>query len=608
MEQQPIVVKRTSFGRGILQFIKYMFATAAGIWLFLFLFLFAVALIGMAVGSGSSTTVLDEASILKLDLSRPIVEQAPDDEEIPGMSEYASLAGLEPKDGLVQILRSIKNAKTDDNIKGIYLQLAMQPCGWATHKEIRDALLDFKQSKKFIVAYSEIMSESEYYLASVADKIYLNPEGFMEFDGLHAEIMFFKGAFDKLGVKPQIFRVGQYKSAVEPFLKDKMSDENRYQVTEYLNSLYGTFLAEVAASRNINADSLRITSAEMLARKQEDLLKYRLVDALAYYDEVEADLRKRIGLEADKKLPFVSLNTYKKTVLPENYAETKIAIITTQGDIVSGKGGDGEIGSEAVVAELRKVRLDKNIKAVVLRVNSPGGSALASDVMWREIQLLKKEKPVVASMSDLAASGGYYMSMGCSKIVALPNTITGSIGIFGMLFQVDEAMRDKLGITYDHVSTGKMAGLNSALLTKSLSASEQQIIQDMINKGYETFTAKAAQGRNMTQDELKKYASGRVWTGLQAKEVGLVDELGGLDKAIAVAAELAKLKSGDYMLKYYPFQKPLLERLLDTGSETMLKKGMKEKLGVVYPLWSNYEKLSKMHPVQTRMLLDVPTH
>ncbi|TAF31689.1 MAG: signal peptide peptidase SppA [Cytophagales bacterium] len=603
--QAPLIVQRTSLARGILQFIKYTFATVAGIFLFLFLSFFFFALIGMAFETDSAPA-LEEDSILKLNFAQPITEQAPE-EDIPIPEQYLSTLGMDKKDGLLQILRAIQAAKTDDKIKGIYLELSMQPLGWASHKEIRDALLDFKTSRKFIVAYSEMMSESEYYLASVADKVYINPEGGLEFDGLTSEIPFLKGSFEKLGVKPQIFRVGQYKSAVEPFINDKMSDENRYQVTEYLNSLYSTFLAEVAASRKISPDSLKIISSEMLAWQREDFLKYRLVDALVYYNDVEADLRKRMSLAADKKLPFVSYNSYKKTLQPDDYNENKIAVLSTQGDIVSGKGGDDEIGSESMVTELRKLRLDKSIKAVVLRINSPGGSALASDVMWNEIQLLKKEKPVVASMSDLAASGGYYMAMGCNKIVAQPNTITGSIGIFGMLFQVDEAMRDKLGISFDHVSTGKMS-LSSALLTKPLTTMERNYMQQMIEAGYETFTTKAAQGRNMPIEELLKHAGGRVWTGTQAKEVGLVDQLGSLQDAVALAASLAKLGKEDYMLKYYPFQKTFLESFVESGTETMFKTRVQDELGPFYPILNEYKKLYGMHPVQARAWLEVPTH
>jgi protease-4 len=426
----------------------------------------------------------------------------------------------------------------------------------------------------------------------------------MELNGLSAQYTFYKGSMEKLEVKPEIFRVGEFKSAVEPFLLDKMSEANREQTASFLNSIYNYVLKNIANARKISVVELRRISDEFLVRKPEDALKYKLVTHLAYYDEVEAEMKKKLGLKEKDKINFVNHNEYEKVPATEKekYSENKIAVIIGEGDIQSGNSTDESIGSETIAQEIRRARLDKNIKAIVLRINSPGGSALASDVMWREVIEAKKVKPVIASMSDVAASGGYYMAMGCDAIVAQPTTITGSIGIFGMLFNAEGLYKNKLGMSSDRVSTGKFADIRSAILDRSLTEQEREMIQNWVNEGYEDFTAKAAKGRKMSHEDLKKVASGRVWSGVEAKERGLVDKLGSFEDAIVLAAEKAKLKKGEYRLRYYPAQKTFVEKVTELlNAEAKAEKLLNEKLGALYPALQILEKMKRQEVMQARM-------
>jgi len=451
-----------------------------------------------------------------------------------------------------------------------------------------------------VYAYAETMSEKGYYVASVADKIYLNPVGGMEWNGLNAELTFFKGALDKLGLKPEIFRVGQFKSAIEPFLREDMSEPNKLQVSSFLNSINNHMLVNIAKSRGLRVDSLSYYANKLTIQEPEDALRAKLVTNVGYQDELETIIKSQLKLDADKKIEYISLNKYEDADRKDDTGSSKnrIAVIIASGDINSGTGNDNSIGSETIVKEIRKARLDDKVKAIVLRVNSGGGSALASDVMYREVELAKKVKPVIGSMSDYAASGGYYMLMSCNKIVAQPNTITGSIGVFALLFNTNNFFKDKLGVTFDRVMTNENADFPA--LTHEMSPLQKQVLQKGVDRIYGDFTSKAAAGRKLPVDSLRAIAGGRVWTGAQGKAIGLVDQLGGLDDAIKLAAQSAKLKDGDYKLKYQPRKKPFFEKLMSSfGGDEDAR--IMAQLGELAPYVKYVKKLKTLDGVQARL-------
>lgn len=575
------------------QFFKFVIATMTGIILLLFLGILLL-FVAASLGDKESAKISDN-SVLKLALNAAVTERKDENPlenlPLPGMVARRTV-------GLLELRQAIAKAKDDEKIKGIYLDAGNISAGFATLEEIRNALKDFKKSGKFIYAYSETISEPAYYIISVADSIFLHPQGGFEFNGLVAEIGFAKGFFEKIGVKPEIFRVGDFKSAVEPFMLDKMSDANRLQISAYLNSIYNHYLKGISESRGIPVEQLAELSAKMHVQMPEDAVRYKLISRTAYFDEVEALIRQKLGIDEKKKINYVSLKAYADNKAEEgSYDKKRIAVIFAEGDIQSGKSTRESIGSETIAEELRKARNDDKIAAVVLRINSPGGSALASDVMWREVRETRKKKPVIASMSDVAASGGYYIAMGCNKILAHPTTITGSIGIFGLLFDASGLLTDKLGITFDRVETGEYADLGTP--TKKFTDAERQIIQRAVNEGYENFTRKAAEGRNMPVDTLKKYASGRVWTGEQALKIGLIDAFGGLHDAVKEAAKEAKLKDDEYTVRYYPAKKSFLEALKESN-EAIEERMLERKAGELYPLLKQLRHLSRYQGLQAR--------
>ncbi|WP_086047787.1 signal peptide peptidase SppA [Hugenholtzia roseola] len=595
--------QNVSIGKRIWNFIVTSFAAAFGVAIFLVVSFFLL-LVSTLFSSGGSQPEIKSNSILKLSLTQPISERTPDN-PLEAFGIPADKLNLPM--GLWEIRKTIRAAAKDDNIKGIYLDLgAVTQGGWSSLNELRLELKAFKESGKFIMAYGETISEKGYYVAALADEIYLNPQGFFEFNGLSSEVPFFAGTFEKLGIRAQVFKVGTFKSAVEPFILDKMSEPNRAQVTSYLNSLHDHFLKSIAADRGLDFNTLKTLSDSMTVRRAEDALTHKLVTNVWYYDQVEAQLRQKLGIEDEtEKLNFVSLSRYAASVeAEENESENKIAVIIGEGEIVSGKGSDDQIGSDVIAAQIRKARLDENVKAIVLRINSPGGSALASDVMWREVQLAKEKKPIIASMSDVAASGGYYMAMGCNRIFANENTITGSIGIFGLLFETEDFFKDKLGVTFDRVNTGELSALG--MPTKNFSQAEKDFFQELVNEGYENFTSKAAQGRKMPLDSLKNYAEGRVWTGQEAIKRNLVDEFGGLDAAIAYAAKEAKVE--DYKTVLYPEKKDFLTQLLEQGSgeikANLKEEIIKEEVGESYQYLQMLKKVFTWEGIQARAPID----
>lgn len=583
----------------MLKFFRGVLATIVGLLIFsLLALLVGSAIIGL-IASGEDEIEVADNSVLHLRLNKPIVERETGFQVNP-LDVLGSDGGVH---GLVEIIQSIRHARENDKIRGIYLESQFVQAGYASLKEIRDALEDFKASGKWIVAYNENYTEKDYYISSVADEIYLNPVGALELNGLVQETIFLKGTFDKLGVEPQIFRVGEFKSAVEPFFRTEMSEANREQTNAFLNSIYGVFLDDVARSRGIERNELERISDEMLVRTSEDAERFKVISRLAYFDEVQSSMREKLELDEDDDITYINYKDYKKSIGPEGNASNRIAVIVASGEIVSGEGDAQNIGSDKFAGEIRKARKNDRIKAIVLRINSPGGSALASDVIWREIVLASQEKPVIASMSDLAASGGYYIAMACDTIVAQPSTITGSIGIFAVLPNVEGLLNDKLGITTDAVETGELSNLFR--VTSSLSEFEKSIIQNAIEDGYETFTRKAAEGRNMPVEQLRSVASGRVWSGVEAQERGLVDVLGSFEDAVRIAAAKADLAEGDYRLRFYPEQKSFIEQLMERLDANVEAKAMQLQFGEFYPYVKQLKELNKYQGIQARMPYEI---
>ncbi len=581
------------------QFFKMMFASMIGgiLSLVVLFFLFFIIIMGIVASSSEDDKVdVKENSILRITLSENISERSADNpfEDIDFMTlENNSSLGLK------EIIATIAKAKDDQNIKGIYLDVSSVSGGLTTIEEIRNALLDFKKSNKFIYAYSEIYTQKAYYLASVADSIYLNPAGLLELKGFNAQYMFFKGALDKLEIEPQIIRVGSFKSAVEPYMQTQMSDSNRLQTNVFMGSIFNHMIANIADARKLNVDTVKNIAVDLKVRSAEDAVKHKLADALRYKDEVLTTLMKASNRSSIKDLNFIDLKKYIKSAKPSiSTDKNKIAVIYANGEIVGGEGNENIIGSERISGAIRQARLDDQVKAVVLRVNSPGGSALASDVMWREIVLTKKVKPVIVSMGDVAASGGYYIACAADVIVAEPTTITGSIGVFGILFNAQKFFNNKLGITFDQVKTGKYADLGD--YTRALTESERFIIQNEVNRIYEDFTQKVALGRNMPIEKVKNIAEGRVWSGIDAKRIGLIDEFGNTDTAIAIAAKKAKLSS--YRVISLPEIEDPFKKLMRNLSTEAKIYFMPEEYKALLPYAKTLDIINNNKGIQTRAL------
>lgn len=581
-----------------MKFLGNVLAVIVGLVIFSILsFLLLFGLIGIIAASGEQEVKVEENSILHLNLNgRVLVERTSEDDL--NFGPLGNPFGGSLQAGMINLKKAIREAKTNDKIQGIYLNTGLIMAGQANLLELREELESFKESGKFIIAYDEAYSEGGYYLASVADEIYLNPMGAIDFNGLASEVIFLKGFFEKIGIKPVVFRVGEFKSAVEPFILDKMSPENRLQTEYFLEDINNNMIQAVAESRKVSLDSMQLINDQMLVRKAQDAVTFYLADKLAYEDEVHAILREKLGLGEDDEIKTINATNLGSVAKSQNLtSKNRIAVILAEGEIVSGNV-DGVISSDKFAKEIRKARKDDNIKAIVLRVNSPGGSILASEVIWREMNEAKKAKPVIVSMGEVAASGGYYISAPADTIVAQPNTITGSIGIFGLWFNVQELINDKLGVTTDVVSTGELSDFMN--VARPLSEAEKTIVQNSIEEGYETFISRVAEGRNMSPEAVKEVASGRVWTGTQAKERGLVDVLGGLDTAIEIAA--AKIDAGeDYRVIYYPQEKPWFEKLMDDLSNNVQTKILQARLGEYFSMYQNLEKIKNYQGVQARM-------
>lgn len=577
------------------EFLRSTLATITGVLIcgFIFIILGVTMLAGFVASSESETLVMPN-SVFTLELKGTVQERYQPSPVDQFFEDQISTYGLE------DILNSIQKAKEDEQIKGIYLHTGALACSTASLQAIHRALADFKQSGKFLIAYADMYTQGGYYLASVADKVIVNPVGSLSWHGLASETMFLKDFLAKIGVKMQIFRVGTYKSAVEPMTNTEMSPANREQTQAFLESMWKNIVDDVAVSRNISVDSLNLLADQnMDLRPAEDYVRCGLADTLMYKDEVLSYLKSLAGLTEEDNLQTLSLDemTRVKSVTPRSKTRDVVAVYYAYGEIDNGSSYDEGINSEKVAKDLRDLRKDKNVKAVVLRVNSPGGSAYGSEQIWREVSLLKAEKPVVVSMGDYAASGGYYISCAANKIVAEPTTLTGSIGIFGMMPDASELLTNKLGLHFDGVKTHIMADMGS--MSRPFNAEESALMQQMVNQGYALFTKRCAEGRNIPLEELCKIAEGRVWTGSMAKELKLVDELGGLDTAIQLAAELGKVK--DYKLKSYPTKQDFLTELLNTHADRYIHSQLQETFGEYYQGFEWLRHVEQSDRLQARL-------
>jgi protease IV len=583
-----------------MKFLGNVLAVIVGLLVFSVISFFLFAGLLAILASSEDEVKVKENSLLHLDLNgRILVERV--NENDPDFSAFPFL-GSSSNVGLVNLKKAIETAKENDDIKGIYLQAGLLMAGQAGLTELREKLEEFKDSGKFIVSYSEIYSEGGYYLSSVADEVYMNPLGAMDFNGFSSEVVFLKGLFEKIEVEPVVFRVGEYKSAVEPFLLKSMSEENREQTESFLNDMNNFALSQISESRNIPLEKISEINGKMLVRKAQDAVDFNLIDGLWYEDQVVDDLKEKLGLGDDDKINILNVTRMNKAASSKNkLSRNRIAVIIAEGDIVSGSS-EGAISSDLFKEEIKKARRNKDVKAIVLRINSPGGSILASEVLWREIEEAKKEKPVIASMGEVAASGGYYLAAPADTIVAQPNTITGSIGIFGLWFNAQGLLNNKLGITVDVAKTGDFSDfMNPA---RKLSDYERNIVQQNVEEGYDVFISRVAAGRNMSKEEVLKVASGRVWSGLQAKSNGLVDILGNLEDAIKIAAEKAGVAE-DYRVIYYPEEKPWFEKFISQMSNEVQVMYKQRQFGNLFPLYDQLEKIQKYEGVMVRMPQDI---
>lgn len=585
-----------------MQFLKYMLATIAGVIItgLIFFFIFLGIVSALVSSTQEKPVKVKPNSILHLTFDKPIVDRGSNNPM--DNIDFMTLKS-DPKHGLNEILESLEKAKDDPNIKGIYLELSAIPSGIATIEEIRNAIITFKESKKFVISYGDMYTQGAYYLATAADKVYLNPQGLIEFKGLSAEIMFYKGALEKLGVEPQVIRHGKFKSAVEPFILDKMSPENREQTFTFMRSIWDHVVKGISDERKITVSDLNYYADSMIVKNAKTCVDVKMADALKYKDEIYAELKQLSGTGADDELEFISLGKYKRAPYAKErkMAKEKIAVIYATGQIDMGNGSADAIGSDGLSEAIRDARLDKNVKAVVLRVNSPGGSALASEVIWREVVLTKKEKPVVVSMGDVAASGGYYIACPADTIFASPVTITGSIGVFGLMFNGQKLMNEKAGLTVDVVKTNAHSDIGSVY--RKMTNAEKSVIQQGVEEIYDVFITHVGEGRNISKAQVDSIGQGRVWSGVNAKEIKLIDAYGGLNEAIAFAAKKAKLT--DYRIKSLPEQEDPVEQIMKSLTGDVHAKIIREELGETYRYYNSIKNVLKMRGVQARIPYDL---
>lgn len=578
-------------------FFKIFFASFLSLVIFTVVGIFILFFIISAIASADKPEIGSKA-VLVLDLNKHFNEQKQED----FLGDIAA-DGEADVPGLYDVVRLIKQAKKDSAVKGIYIKCNDNANGFASSEELRNAILDFKQTGKFVVAYGDVISQRAYYVASAADRLYCNPKGSVEWTGYASTLFFMKGTLEKLEIQPQIFYAGKFKSATEPLREYQMTEANKLQTSVYLNDLYSRLLVAGSQRSKIDTAGLHQLANSGSVQTARDAVRYNLINAVKYDDEVKTEIIGWLKADPAKKINFVSLGKYAKANPFTGGKGSRIAVIYAEGEIIDGKGEKGQIASEEYRNIIRKVRLDKNIKAIVFRVNSPGGSALASEVIWRELALAKKDKPVVVSLGDVAASGGYYISCNADSIFAQPNTITGSIGVFGVIPNMQGFFKNKLGMTFDGVKTGPFADMPSA--TRPLNEAEKRFIQTTIDTIYNDFKTRVAEGRKKSMIYVDSIAQGRVWTGSHALSIGLVDRLGNLQEAVDCAVRMAKLK--DYRVKEYPEKKTFLESLMSDYKEEVKTNLVKEEIGEEqFDIFMKLKKIKNMISIpQARLPFDV---
>lgn len=565
-------------------FFKMFFASLLAIIIFVLVaFFFFVAWIGNL--TRASKPKISSQSVLVLDLGQHYKEQVQ-------QNPLSVINGDEEKDipGLYDVVRLIAKAKDDANISGIYIQCKASPNGFAASDEIRNALLEFKKSKKFVLAYGDVITQKAYHIANTADKIYVSPQGYVEWTGFAATLAFLKGTLDKLDIQPQIFYAGKFKSATEPFRTTEMTAANELQTSIWLGDVYNYFLLKASETRKMDTADLRRMANEGKIQTAQNAVDNKLVDALKYDDEVKDEIKNKLNLDKYQKINFVSINAYAASGIHKKFSGEKIAVIYAEGDIVDGKKNQqGIIASDDYRKLIRKIRLDKSVKAIVFRVNSGGGSSLASETIWRELSLAKQDKPVVISFGDVAASGGYYISCAGDSIFSNPTTITGSIGVFGIIPNMQGFFKNKLGITFDGVKTGPYA--DAGTVTRPMSENEKRMVQAEIENIYAVFKKRVADARKRDIVYIDSIAQGRVWTGQRALGIGLIDKFGGLGDAIQCAARMAKVS--DYYLREYPEPVDIFDQLFGRSAPMNYSNKLKEELGE-----ENYKVFNEMRKVQ----------
>jgi protease-4 len=582
-----------------MRFLGNVLATIVGLFIFCMISFFGILLIGAIMGSGDESVTVKKNSVIELDLSKIHNDYA-------GKVNFKDFDYFKAQhDGLSDVLKAIEYAKTDDKIKGISILNSSSDLGIAQTKALRDQLEDFKKSGKFIYSYADVYSQKEYYLNSVANSIYINPIGELDFKGLSAEIMFFKDFEEKSGLKMEVIRHGKYKSAVEPFLENKMSDANREQTTQLLNSIWSSVLVDISKSRKVSIERLNQIADGLLARTPEMAKAEKLIDKIAYEDVYHNDIRKALAVDSDKDYDKVSIADYADKIATSNIdfdAKDKIAIIYAQGEIGNGEGDVNVIGEGSMRRSLQKARNDKNVKAIVLRINSPGGNALTSELIWRELELTKKVKPIVVSMGDYAASGGYYIACNANKIYAEANTITGSIGVFGILPNFNEAAK-KIGLNVEQVKTNPNASEYSPF--KPLDDNYRAFAQEGVEKIYSVFVNRVSAGRKLTFEQVDAIGQGRVWSGQDALKIGLVDKIGGMDEAIKEAARLGKTTK--YRTQDFPeFEKDFSDILAKFGLAQSKESMIKEEIGEQnYEILQHIKQMTTQKGVQARMAYEL---
>lgn len=532
--------------------------------------LMVFVLIAVAIISSNKEVKTGDNAVLVVDLSShfPEIELSDPISAITGDEKFAPPS-------LYHLVRMIRHAKDDASVNGIFLKCENNDNGFAASQEIRDAIMDFKSDNKFVYAYANSLTQKSYYVASAADRVYCAPTGGIEWHGFAVTMPFIKGTLEKMEIEPQIFYAGKFKSATEPLRETQMTDANRLQTNELLSDLYNQFLLQISSSRRIDTATLHRYADSNALQFASEALKLKMVDGLKYDDEVKDEIRGKLKLKKNAKINFISPGKYGKAVDYMLSGNDKIAVIYAEGNVIDGKGERGVIGGDTYRNYIRKARMDKSVKAIVLRVNSEGGSAMASEVIWREIILARSEKPVIVSLGDVAASGGYYIACAADSIFAEANTITGSIGVFGVLPNMEKFFNNKLGVTFDEVKTSPDAGLLT--VTRPLTAMQKQYFQNTVDTIYHVFKTRVSEGRKLTYDNVENIAQGRVWSGSRAMQLKLVDKIGSLDEAIAAAAAKANIKS--YRLREYPGKQGFLEMLIGDKTESSKEIAIREELG-----------------------------